>query len=97
MVCNGNKAALLLYFQMVGFGTKNVDLQAFATTFTSLLGKDSDSWGLSYTGNIIHNGLKRQVCKAFGKGVTIGVHLDMWLGKMSLFRNGNFVGKYDIL
>ena len=43
----------ILFFmslQMVGIGTSDVNLDKFRHTFCSLLGKDTDSWGLSYTG-----------------------------------------------
>lgn len=36
---------------MVGIGTSDVNLDKYRHTFCSLLGKDEDSWGLSYTGN----------------------------------------------
>lgn len=36
--------------QMVGIGTSDVDLDKYHHTFCSLLGRDEDSWGLSYTG-----------------------------------------------
>lgn len=35
---------------MVGIGTSDVNLDKYRHTFCSLLGKDADSWGLSYTG-----------------------------------------------
>nr|XP_048292164.1 SPRY domain-containing SOCS box protein 3 isoform X2 [Myodes glareolus] len=35
---------------MVGIGTSDVDLDKYHHTFCSLLGRDEDSWGLSYTG-----------------------------------------------
>lgn len=38
------------YPQMVGIGTSDVDLDKYHHTFCSLLGRDEDSWGLSYTG-----------------------------------------------
>lgn len=38
------------YSQMVGIGTSDVDLDKYHHTFCSLLGRDEDSWGLSYTG-----------------------------------------------
>lgn len=37
--------------QMVGIGTSDVNLDKYRHTFCSLLGKDEDSWGLSYTGD----------------------------------------------
>lgn len=41
-----------LSVQMVGIGTSDVNLDKYRHTFCSLLGKDADSWGLSYTGKI---------------------------------------------
>lgn len=38
---------------MVGIGTSDVNLDKYRHTFCSLLGKDTDSWGLSYTGKTI--------------------------------------------
>ncbi|CAB1341286.1 unnamed protein product, partial [Coregonus sp. 'balchen'] len=38
---------------MVGIGTCDVNLDKYRHTFCSLLGKDDDSWGLSYTGKTI--------------------------------------------
>ena len=77
---------------MVGFGTECVNLQKFASRFASLLGVDKESWGLSYTGNLVLNGARRKLCKSFGQGVVIGIHLDMWHGKMSVFKNQKYVG-----
>lgn len=37
---------------MVGIGTSDVNLDKYRHTFCSLLGKDTDSWGLSYTGKL---------------------------------------------
>lgn len=37
---------------MVGIGTSDVNLDKYRHTFCSLLGKDGDSWGLSYTGKL---------------------------------------------
>lgn len=42
----------LNFVQMVGIGTSDVNLDKYRHTFCSLLGKDTDSWGLSYTGKI---------------------------------------------
>lgn len=38
---------------MVGIGTCDVNLDKYRHTFCSLLGKDTDSWGLSYTGETV--------------------------------------------
>lgn len=40
--------------QMVGIGTSDVNLDKYRHTFCSLLGKDEESWGLSYTGSNIN-------------------------------------------
>ena len=44
--------------QMVGIGTSDVNLDKYRHTFCSLLGKDEESWGLSYTGNFINTSQK---------------------------------------
>lgn len=40
---------------MVGIGTSDVNLDKYRHMFCSLLGKDVDSWGLSYTGELNTN------------------------------------------
>ncbi len=53
--CCGSLFVSKLFFisvQMVGIGTSDVNLDKYRHTFCSLLGKDTDSWGLSYTGKI---------------------------------------------
>lgn len=79
---------------MIGFGTEDADLLKYSTKFASLLGSDGESWGLSYMGNVMHNGVKRSLFKGFSQGATIGIHMDMWHGRMSVFKNGKYVGKY---
>lgn len=80
---------------MVGVGTAEVDLDKYRHMFCSLLGKDSESWGLSYNGFLQHKSLKKSYSSKFGQGTIIGVHLDMWHGALSFFKNRKPLGKYS--
>uniref|UniRef100_G3UGI0 SPRY domain-containing SOCS box protein 3 n=1 Tax=Loxodonta africana TaxID=9785 RepID=G3UGI0_LOXAF len=77
---------------MVGIGTSDVDLDKYHHTFCSLLGRDEDSWGLSYTGLLHHKGDKMSFSSRFGQGSIIGVHLDTWHGKLTFFKNRKCIG-----
>ncbi|CAE1329768.1 SPSB3 [Acanthosepion pharaonis] len=77
---------------MVGVSTMNIDLNKYRHAFCSLLGRDEDSWGLSYTGVTHHKARKELYTSKFGQGDIIGVHLDMWLGTMSYYKNRRPLG-----
>ncbi|CAO2642232.1 SPRY domain-containing SOCS box protein 3 [Lemmus lemmus] len=77
---------------MVGIGTSDVDLDKYHHTFCSLLGRDEDSWGLSYTGLLHHKGDKMTFSSRFGQGSIIGVHLDTWHGTLTFFKNRKCIG-----
>ncbi|XP_054036683.1 SPRY domain-containing SOCS box protein 3 [Dryobates pubescens] len=77
---------------MVGIGTSEVNLDKYRHTFCSLLGKDEDSWGLSYTGLLHHKGDKMSFSSRFGQGSIIGVHLDTWHGTLTFFKNRKCIG-----
>ncbi|XP_055779667.1 SPRY domain-containing SOCS box protein 3-like isoform X1 [Salvelinus fontinalis] len=77
---------------MVGIGTCDVNLDKYRHTFCSLLGKDDDSWGLSYTGLLHHKGDKVTFSSRFGQGSIIGVHLDTWHGTLTFFKNRKCIG-----
>ncbi|XP_071006125.1 SPRY domain-containing SOCS box protein 3-like isoform X1 [Oncorhynchus clarkii lewisi] len=77
---------------MVGIGTCDVNLDKYRHTFCSLLGKDDDSWGLSYTGLLHHKGDKVNFSSRFGQGSIIGVHLDTWHGTLTFFKNRKCIG-----
>ncbi|XP_050836155.1 SPRY domain-containing SOCS box protein 3 isoform X3 [Serinus canaria] len=77
---------------MVGIGTSDVNLDKYCHTFCSLLGKDEDSWGLSYTGLLHHKGDKTNFSSRFGQGSIIGVHLDTWHGTLTFFKNRKCIG-----
>ncbi|XP_041262748.1 SPRY domain-containing SOCS box protein 3 isoform X3 [Onychostruthus taczanowskii] len=78
---------------MVGIGTSDVNLDKYRHTFCSLLGKDEDSWGLSYTGLLHHKGDKTNFSSRFGQGSIIGVHLDTWHGTLTFFKNRKCIGE----
>ncbi|XP_028332305.1 SPRY domain-containing SOCS box protein 3 [Gouania willdenowi] len=77
---------------MVGVGTSEVNLEKFRYNFGSLLGHDEDSWGLSYTGLLQHKGDKVKFSSRFGQGSIIGVHLDMWHGTLTFYKNRQRIG-----
>ncbi|XP_012692573.1 SPRY domain-containing SOCS box protein 3 isoform X2 [Clupea harengus] len=77
---------------MVGVGTSEVNLDQFRNSFSSLLGIDGDSWGLSYTGVLHHKGSKMRFSPRFGQGSIIGVHLDSWLGTLTFYKNRRCIG-----
>ncbi|GAB1602906.1 SPRY domain-containing SOCS box protein 3 [Argonauta hians] len=77
---------------MVGVGTQSIDLDKYRHAFCSLLGRDEDSWGLSYTGVTHHKAQKELYTSKFGQGDIIGVHLDMWHGTMSFYKNRRPLG-----
>lgn len=77
---------------MVGIGTGEVDLNRHRYTFCSFLGSDCETWGLSYTGLFHHKGQSHCYCPRFGQGSIIGVHLDMWNGTLSFYKNRQPLG-----
>ncbi|KAE8579190.1 hypothetical protein XENTR_v10023942 [Xenopus tropicalis] len=77
---------------MVGIGTSDVNLDKYRHTFCSLLGKDAESWGLSYTGLLQHKGDKSNFSSRFGQGSIIGVHLDTWHGVLTFYKNRKCIG-----
>ncbi|XP_073648577.1 SPRY domain-containing SOCS box protein 3 isoform X4 [Tursiops truncatus] len=81
---------------MVGIGTSDVDLDKYHHTFCSLLGRDEDSWGLSYTGLLHHKGDKTSFSSRFGQGSIIGVHLDTWHGTLTFFKNRKCIGEPEL-
>ena len=77
---------------MIGVGTKDVDLNRYKSQFCSMLGRDSESWGLSYFGTFQNEGKVRDYTDKFDRGTIIGIHLDMWKGTLSFFKNGHLLG-----
>ncbi|KAK7861947.1 hypothetical protein R5R35_006317 [Gryllus longicercus] len=77
---------------MVGVGTKKADLKKYQFQFGSLLGSDEESWGYSYSGKLVHNGILRSYGSRFCQGHTVGVHLDMWRGILTFYLNRQPLG-----
>ncbi|XP_077980279.1 SPRY domain-containing SOCS box protein 3-like [Glandiceps talaboti] len=77
---------------MIGVGTEDVDLNRCRHKFCSLLGQDANSWGLSYTGGIQHKGVTNVYCSKFGQNAVIGVHLDLWSGTLSFYKDRRPLG-----
>ena len=77
---------------MIGVGTKDVDLDKYKSQFCSILGKDTESCGLSYFGTFQKDGQSSEFTDKFERGTIIGVHLDMWKGTLSFFKDGHPLG-----
>jgi len=90
---------------MVGVATRNFDVAAHKNVFSSAIGKDSESWGLSYQGFIQHAEKKQQyvdtrsyVLRAgstptvFLIGSLVGVHLDTFRGTLEFYINRQSLG-----
>ena len=82
----------MLSSKMIGIGSNSVNLDRYKSQFCSLIGKEVDSWGISYFGTIHHNGTTKNYCKKFERGAVIGCHLDLWKGTLSFFKNGTPLG-----
>ena len=87
----------LCAFQMVGVGTADLDLNKYRHKFCSLIGRDSDGWGLSYTGMVQHKGQKHSFSSKFGQGTIIGLHLDMWRGTLAFYKNRKPLGRKTVV
>ncbi|KAK7090563.1 uncharacterized protein [Littorina saxatilis] len=74
---------------MIGVGTRDTKLDHVQNKFTSLLGQDEESWGLSYQGTIYHNRSWEPYAQhRIGQGTVIGLHLDTWHGTLAYYLNG---------
>lgn len=72
---------------MVGLGSDKVNIVASQFVFTSLLGKDEESYGLSYTGAIRHNAVIAKDSAGFCRGSIVGVRVDLWRGTLEFYVN----------
>ena len=77
---------------MIGIGSEGMDLNKYKSQFCSIIGKESNSWGISYFGTLHHNGKTREFTKKFERGSVIGCHLDLWKGTLSFYKNGEPLG-----
>lgn len=77
---------------MIGVGTDQVNLRKHEHSFCSMLGEDSESWGLSYSGIFQHGGECSAYAAGFGRGCIVGIHLDSWHGQLSFFVNRRPLG-----
>lgn len=59
-----------------------------------IIGKDKKSWGISYKGDTYHGGVcTKQFCEPFyDAGTVIGVHLDLYSGHLSFYKNREYLG-----
>lgn len=79
---------------MVGLGTNKVNMADSLFTFTSFLGRDGESYGLSYTGALRHNATVTRENVGFCKGSIIGVKVDLWQGTLEFYLNRKSQGKF---
>lgn len=78
---------------MVGYGTDEVPLHYDNFDYVNLVGKDSNSWGLSHKGTIWHNGVHRRYCEPFfDKDILVGVLLNTHDKTLHYFINGVYHG-----
>ena len=79
---------------MIGVATERANIDSHINSFSSLLGKDTESWGYSYHGNIRHNGKVKKYYngRIWGQGAILGVHLDMWRGTLEFYVNRKPLG-----
>ena len=90
--CKTHQVMCIFNSQMLGVCNSDLDITQYKTSFCSLIGKDSNSWGLSYTGNFYHQGKAQKFSSRFDHGSVIGVHLDTWHGKLSFFKDNEPLG-----
>ena len=77
---------------MVGVCTKKAVLETGNYEFVDLLGRDEESWGLSYKGKVWHGGQSSKYCEPFYDSTVIGILLDMDEGTLSFYKNGESLG-----
>ncbi|XP_050351350.1 SPRY domain-containing SOCS box protein 3-like isoform X1 [Nymphalis io] len=77
---------------MVGLGTDKVDTTESQFKFTSLLGQNEESYGLSYTGAVRHNGMVARDSAGFCRGSIVGVRVDLWRGTLEFYLNRKPLG-----
>lgn len=77
---------------MIGLGNSKASLESNA--FINLLGFDENSWGLSHKGKLWHNNNTKQYCDEFeeNNSVTIGCLFDGYNGRLSYFKNDQYLG-----
>lgn len=72
---------------MLGLGSESLNPTESAFDYRSFLGTNDDSYGMSYTGAIIHNSKVTGDCAGFCKGTIIGVRVDMLRGQLEFYLN----------
>lgn len=73
----------------IGVGLANSDLIYSTREYSSTIGSDNNSWGLSYRGSLVHNDRVEVVPSlAFNRGSIVGCLLDLWHGTLHFFVDG---------
>lgn len=84
-MCLHHFVMYLFNLQMVGLGTNKFNMNDSQFKFTSLLGSNAESYGMSYHGAVSHD--SKVMCDGIGfrKGNIIGMRLDMWQGTLQFY------------
>lgn len=77
---------------MVGVGTPDATVAYLQDRYVSRLGMDEQTWGFSCHGLFHHNGERKCYAQRFDQGNIIGVHLDLWKGTLSFYKNRKHLG-----
>ena len=82
--------------RMVGVGNKCARLHSASKDFSPLLGRDSNSWGINYTGAIHHNTDSNKYItldqSALSDSLRVGVYYESYYGNLSFSINGKSPG-----
>lgn len=82
--------------RMVGVGNKYAPLQSASKDFYPLIGKDTNSWGFNYTGEVLHDSNRQPYIKlgpdALKNGLHVGVYYDSYYGNLAFSINGRSPG-----
>ncbi|XP_023324764.1 uncharacterized protein LOC111698622 [Eurytemora carolleeae] len=83
---------------MIGLATSDANLNSNRNHFSSIIGRDNESWGFSYQGYTQHSGVRHKyVCRGrpnsplqesiWSLGSLVGLHLDTFRGTVEFYVN----------
>ena len=82
--------------RMVGVGYKCARLHSASKDFSPLIGRDSNSWGINYSGDVYHDTDHHKYVSleqsAYKDGLRVGVYYDSYYGNLSFSINGKSPG-----
>ncbi|XP_033747594.1 SPRY domain-containing SOCS box protein 3-like [Pecten maximus] len=77
---------------MIGVGTEKAGLHTDNYRYVDLLGIDNESWGLSYRGDLWHDGLCHEFCAPVFHRAVIGCLLNLYKGTLTYYQDGQELG-----